>query len=88
MPKIAAATEKMFYARKGINKIEVASARPLPQPARKLFHTLLNPKDKVEEQILPELVAGVRITVNDERELDMSLKRKLQKLFSATNSKF
>ncbi len=37
--------------------------------------------DRVEEKINPELVAGARITINGEKQLDFSLKNKLDKVF-------
>ena len=37
--------------------------------------------DRVHTKINPSLVAGVRVTVDGEQELDVSLQRKLNKLF-------
>ena len=39
-------------------------------------------KDRVRVSINPSLVAGIKISIDGERELDMSLTRKLNKLFS------
>ena len=38
-------------------------------------------RDSIDIQIRPERVAGVRIVINGEEELDNTLERKLQKIF-------
>ncbi len=38
-------------------------------------------KDRVEFKLNPSLVAGVRVTINGDQELDNSLNNKLKKLF-------
>lgn len=38
--------------------------------------------DLIEERICPELVAGARITINGEKQIDFSLKNKLEQIFN------
>ena len=38
--------------------------------------------DIVEEKINPDLIAGARLTINGEKQLDFSLKNKLEKIFT------
>ena len=62
--------------------ITIETARTLPKTPRELIRRLFSHKDFIEERIRPDLVAGIRIVVDGEKEFDGSLKRKLNKLFS------
>ena len=59
----------------------VETARPLPMELQEAIRRSFEKKDYIEELMRPELVAGMRIVVDGEREFDESLKRKLDKLF-------
>ena len=83
LKKIIAEAERMIREKQGIRKVTIETARPQKFDAHKLFGKFLEKSDVVEMKVKPNLVAGVRITVNDEQELDMTLKSKLQKLFTA-----
>lgn len=62
--------------------VRIETARTLPQRLRESIETsVVKEQDIVEECINPALIAGVRVSVNDEREFDGSLQRKLKKLF-------
>ena len=37
--------------------------------------------DSIEEKINPEIIAGVKIVIDHEKQLDVSLQKKLQQLF-------
>lgn len=60
--------------------LELARENPdaFPQSILKKF----GEKDWVETSINPSLVAGIRVTLDGEQELDNSLAKKLHKLFS------
>ncbi|MEK7173470.1 MAG: F0F1 ATP synthase subunit delta [Patescibacteria group bacterium] len=62
--------------------ITIETARTLPKTPRERIRRLFSHKDFIEERIRPDLVAGIRIVVDGEKEFDGSLKRKLNKLFS------
>jgi F0F1-type ATP synthase delta subunit len=81
LKKIAAYAEKIIREETGKRKVVVESARPLKQPLAKLLKNFAHHSDIIESKIDPYLVAGIKITVNDEEQLDGSLKRKLDKLF-------
>jgi len=80
--KILAMTEKLLREKIGMKKFVFETARPLGKLLDRLRKELAKPTDVIEEKINPSLVAGVKITVNDEREWDGSLEHKLQKLFA------
>jgi F0F1-type ATP synthase delta subunit len=59
----------------------IESARPLEKSQEKMLHSFIKPSDVVEYATNPDLIAGVRITVNDEMEFDGTMKAKLDSLF-------
>lgn len=82
--KIIEAIYKKLVNEKGGKWINVETAR---ESALKKSSTFLaekvldSEKDHIDFKINPELVAGVRITVDGEEELNNSLQNKLNKLF-------
>jgi len=79
-PKFLAAAEKALREKEGIRKVAIETARPLTDAHRE-FKTLLKKDDVVEEKVDLALVAGVKITIDDSRQYDGSLRAKLNKLF-------
>lgn len=65
----------------GKRKVVLETARPIAGLQKK-YASFLKSTDIVEEQISPELVAGIRITVDDENQFDGTLLRKLKTLFA------
>ena len=78
--KIFEAIHKKLVNQKGGKWISVETARESAS-AEKLLKTKFSAKDHVEYSINQDLVAGTRITVNGEEELNNSLQSKLNKLF-------
>ncbi|MBP9771978.1 MAG: F0F1 ATP synthase subunit delta [Candidatus Pacebacteria bacterium] len=66
----------------GGNDILVTSARELTTPQKDEFASAFGIKDSIRFAVDPKLHAGVRIGKNGEEEIDMSLARKISKLFS------
>lgn len=66
----------------GLRKVAIESARPLTREQRNAVRSFLRPGDIAEEEIVPELVAGVRVFVDDERLFDGSLKGKLDRMLN------
>ncbi len=64
----------------GLRRVVLESARPFTASQRKRTDALLTEGDIVVEKVDPTLIAGVRITVNDEMQLDGSLRTKLARL--------
>lgn len=79
--KILDACERFLRAKEGLRKVTIETARLLPN-AKKSLKGFLKPDDIVEEKIYPALIAGVKITLNDEEQFDATLARKLKKLFN------
>ena len=81
LKKILGATEKMVREKTGTRKIILESARDIKKTPREILGKFLRASDVTEIKINPDLVAGIRLTVNDNEQFDGSLKRKLEKLF-------
>ena len=77
---IVAEAERMLRATDGTRNMVVTSARPLDEMARELLKSLAKPGDTIEEKISPELLAGIKVLMNDELQFDGSLKSKLDTL--------
>jgi F0F1-type ATP synthase delta subunit len=78
--------EASWLARQGegvSREVVIESARPLKESQKKMLKVFLKPHDIIHEKIDPALVAGVKITVNDEMQFDGTMKAKLDSLFQA-----
>lgn len=82
LKKIVLEAERLVLSQEGKRKILLESARPLSRKQKELVRKILRRGDVLEEKISPELVAGVKITVNEELQLDGTLARKLKKMFA------
>jgi F0F1-type ATP synthase delta subunit len=77
--KILKAAERFLLKKNGRRHIVLETARAIDTKA--LVRRVAGRGDKVQEKIKPELVAGVRIVIDGERQLDLSLQRMLEELF-------
>ena len=80
LPAVVKELERSEVHAKGGRMITIEFARPLGGGTSK-FENLLKPADHLEVRANSDLVAGVRVTIDDERELDFSLARRLNKMF-------
>lgn len=71
-------TEKILLKKSGGKKIVVEVARA---SAMKAIKGIAQEKDIVIKKLRPELIAGARITIDDQQQLDYSLKRTLEHIF-------
>ena len=80
--QIVAAIERRLVTERGGAWIRLEFARPQPEHAVAGLRGSFGAHDHIEVAVRPELIAGVRITRDNETELDYSLARKLKKLFT------
>lgn len=66
-----------------IRTLTVASARPLTDSMAKLVEAIVRPGDLLKKTIEPRMIAGLKVTLNNERQFDASLKGKIDKLFTS-----
>ncbi|HVO28428.1 MAG TPA: F0F1 ATP synthase subunit delta [Candidatus Paceibacterota bacterium] len=81
LKKILDEAARLSRGRNGLREVLVESARPLTKAQQAMLAKFLKPGDVVKYEIDPDLIAGVKLIVNDERELDGSLQRKLDIMF-------
>ena len=72
--------EKLYFKKTGQKKIVLEVARPFNFKNSDLIKNLVKKGDVVAEKINKNLIAGVKIIVNEEKQLDMSLFKKLQEI--------
>ncbi|MDO8503326.1 MAG: F0F1 ATP synthase subunit delta [bacterium] len=61
-------------------KIIIESARELKGKNEKAINSFIKKTDKVEKKINPDLIAGIRITINNEFLIDGSFSNKIKKV--------
>lgn len=74
---IEAVEEEVTKARGG-KLITIETARMLSASLRNELLALVRPEDRAIEKINPELISGVRITVNGSQEIDTSLQKRIR----------
>lgn len=78
--EIVALAEKLFFKKTGKKKIVLETARDIK--IKNLLNNIFGLNNFIVEKINPEIVAGVKIIVDGEQQLDFSLQSKLDKIFS------
>lgn len=73
--------ERIISQKTDYRKITFESARDLTKSQEKNLERFVRSSDRVEKKIDPALVAGVKITINDELQFDGSFSKKLKALF-------
>lgn len=79
---ILKAVAKKLRKSSGLKEVLIESAAPLTGEAKKEIADIFENKAVIKEFIKPELLAGMRIVVDDELLIDASAKRQLERLFS------
>ena len=82
--KIFKVVQSMTVKKAGGHIVKIETARHVPNELSENLKKCFQEHDLLELAINPDLVAGVKILIDEEKELDFSLKRKLQKLFVNT----
>ncbi len=81
--EILSAVEAEWRAARGRSLLTIESARTLTSAQREsLIKRWSNEKFDMREKINPALIAGVKLIVNGEHQLDGSLDRKLRDMFN------
>src|SRR3990167_2747700 len=81
LPKIFTRLEALVVRSEGGRVGRFATARPLPERELKRVRAAFGDRDRFHSEIRPDLIAGVKIIIDDEWVIDATMKRKLQKLF-------
>ncbi len=85
LPAILKESDRLLRMKTGMRKVTVESARPLTKKMQDELAKVLKKDDVLETRIDPGLVAGVKLTVDEQSQFDGSLRRKLDRLFILEN---
>lgn len=72
--EIVQLTETLYLKKSGAKRLTIETARPV---GKALLKNIAKKGDVLEEKINPSLIAGVKIVIDNEKQLDISLKNKL-----------
>lgn len=78
--EILALTEDLLLQKQGKRKIIFETARAVTSSQKKMMEGIVRRGDMVSEKINPELIAGIKIIINDSRQFDASMQSKLQRI--------
>ena len=84
LAKILEEAARMARGKSGIRQVTIESARELGAAQKATLKHFIKPGDVIEERIDPELIAGIKITVNDELQFDGSLRNKLNRALGSS----
>lgn len=78
---IVAAYEKIVLRESGMRKVNIESAAPVTERLKKEIGKILGEKIFIQEETHPELLAGIKILVDNELLIDASAKRQVERIF-------
>ena len=89
-PQIMKAVETAWRRKHERPLVTIESARPLSREQLANLKKGLHDSGKmsafdIEEKLRPELIAGVRLTIDDEQQLDASLQQLMKQVFAHTS---
>ena len=79
--EIVQLAEDIILQKQGKKKITFETARKITPSQKKLLESITKEGDVIKEKINPELIAGVKIIINGNKQFDGSLQKKLQNIF-------
>lgn len=79
--KIILYAKDLFIKKTGRRKVTLETARKIKSFQKEFMDSFIQKGDIIEEKINKDLIAGIKIIVNNERQLDASMLKKLQNIF-------
>ncbi len=80
LKEIVSLAEEIFIKKTGRRKIIIESARKIKAKNKEIIQSIAHQGDIITERINSNLIAGIKIIINDEQ-LDLSMQKKLQNIF-------
>lgn len=78
--------EKLWLKKNNQRKVILETARVINQ--KDLIKSFAKKGDIIEEKVDPAIIAGIKIIINSEKQLDFSLKSKLDKIFKTSDTNY
>ena len=79
--EILSLAEEFLLAKSGNSKITLETARKMTAGQKKMMNDFAKTGDVIQEKINPELIAGIKIIINNNKQFDASMKSRLQNIF-------
>lgn len=79
--KILDQAQDILLIKKGKRKITIESARRVTAANKKLLQSVAKEGDIITNKINPDLIAGIKIIINDSKQFDASMQKRLQSIF-------
>ena len=79
---ILAAYEKISLQKRGERRVRIEAPAPVSEQFKKEIRAILGPKVHWEESVRPDLLAGVKIVVDDDTVIDASAKKQIERMFT------
>ena len=73
--------QDLILAKQGKKKITLETARKMTAQQKKIAEGFAKNGDVIKEKINPELIAGIKIIINNSKQFDGSMKSKLRNIF-------
>jgi F0F1-type ATP synthase delta subunit len=80
--EILGLAEDFILSKQGKRKITFETARKMTASQKKMMDSFVKKGDVVKEKINPELIAGIKIIINESQQFDASMQSKLQKILT------
>ncbi|MES2437226.1 MAG: F0F1 ATP synthase subunit delta [Patescibacteria group bacterium] len=81
LPAILTSFEKLYLKDEKLKKVTVESASPISVEIRKDIENALGTGIRLKEKVMPELLAGIKLYIDDEILIDASAKTRINNLF-------
>jgi len=78
--EILSLTENLLLAKQGRRKITFETAREMTVSQKKILEDFVKKDDVVKGKINSEIIAGIKIIINDSQQFDASMQNKLQNI--------
>lgn len=82
MRRILVQYEKVYLSKNNYRKVEIESARKLPESVWKEMENIFSGRALIQEKHNPELIAGLTILLDDSIYIDASARTKINTLFA------
>ena len=79
--QIVSLAKKIFIEKTGRRQLTIESARKIKAKQKELVESILRKGDIVDEKINKDLLAGIKIIIDGEKQFDASMQKKLQNIF-------
>lgn len=80
--QIVSLAKKIFIKKTGRRQLTIESARKIKANQKALIESILHKGDVVAEKINKDLLAGIKIIIDGERQFDTSMQKKLENIFN------